>query len=145
MVKKIAKIGLSIDPNSQAVGSNILFDVGQITVDNNDSLISKTSDNLAPIQQLNNEYTIFRKNQGYDLRINFSINQKVKDQISYYEFYLEKKNGTQGDFYYLGMIPSNLYYLKNLHISKGDKLIIKTNYHDGSSYFQSWNLQLNNN
>ncbi|WHQ36675.1 hypothetical protein [Spiroplasma sp. SV19] len=134
--EKIAKIGLSLNPTG-GKGEAFKVNVGEFSVNYNEK--KNTNINLTPdyITNLQSEYAIKRDNLS-SLRLNWTVNEVYRDEIAYYEVYLANNN----KYYRLGETMNNNYYVKNLRLSSGTKIILRPilKHQTGVPTYQSWNI-----
>lgn len=136
--EKISKLGLRISPQGLGKTTKIKFNVGELAIrKNTDALPNLPSPNPTYITNLSSEYAIERSNY-YSLRLNWTPDISLHEQVAYYEIYLQK----DGKTYFLGATTNNNYYVKNLHLENGSKIIIGiiNKYDSANSRYQSWNL-----
>ncbi|AGM26280.1 hypothetical protein SSYRP_v1c06900 [Spiroplasma syrphidicola EA-1] len=138
--QKIAKLGLAISPTTNGAKTPVKMNVGEFKV-HNLNLPAPTTVNTINgnyITNLNNEYSIYRDDK-YNIRLNWTINENLRDEISYYQIYLENGNGA---YYYLGQTTNRNYYLHSLDLQANSKIIIKTVNRDNpnKSTYQSWTI-----
>lgn len=136
---KIAKLGLSVNPLNASFKKKINFNVGEMTVNFDKNKETKESMDHY-ITNLTSENAVTRGNKT-SLRLNWNVDSSLHEQIAYYEVYLQKASG---DTLYIGQTANSNYYLKNLTLNSGDKIIIKTinKFDPKFSLYQSWNLKM---
>ncbi|WP_342276830.1 endo-beta-N-acetylglucosaminidase [Spiroplasma endosymbiont of Nebria brevicollis] len=132
---KIAKLGLDIKPHNRITTTPVTFDVGELRINCPDSVSNSKDDIIPPIKKLASEYAITRDNLT-SVRLNWDVNPINKENIDYYEIYLQQ----DGNYYRLGETTSCNYYVKNLTLNSGSKIIIKSVNKYSSDGYQSWDI-----
>ncbi|WP_425380505.1 endo-beta-N-acetylglucosaminidase [Spiroplasma endosymbiont of Stenodema calcarata] len=134
--EKIAKIGLALDPTG-GKGEAFKVNVGEFSINYSDQK-NNNADPIPPyINNLSSEYAIKRENLT-SFRLNWTINAGYWDEIAYYEVYLASNN----KYYRLGETMNNNYYVKNLQLLSGAKIILRPilKHQTVEPVYQSWNI-----
>ncbi|ATZ18164.1 endo-beta-N-acetylglucosaminidase [Mesoplasma melaleucae] len=117
--KRIAKLGIEINPGENGSETPFIFNVGGFKIDKNNT--EPYEDIQDEIVNIKNEYIVKRKSSKNNINIRFNWNDKNQEAVDYYQvYYSTDKN----NWYRVGQTSQNRYYLRELDESSNENIYV---------------------
>ncbi|PPE06294.1 endo-beta-N-acetylglucosaminidase [Mesoplasma corruscae] len=117
--KRIAKLGIQINPGTTGSENQFIFNVGGFKIDKN----SNKTDNVINdgISFIENEYVVKRESVKNNVNIRFNWEDKNQDAVDYYQVYYSTDKNS---WYRVGQTTQNRYYIRELDESDEENIFI---------------------